>query len=108
MLSGTIIFVNGDSGIAADMESAMTELNPTLQITEASTGRETLELQAATRAEAVVMDAEIPDMESAQLIRALKRDIVNPYVMVCMTEWNMQRNRMMLKLGAGECIYAPH
>ncbi len=81
--------------------------SPAVHLQRAFCGEEALMLQSVMRADAVLMGMNLPDMSGAHLLCELKRDIVNPYVMVCSRDFSLEADRRILRLGANSVVHAP-
>lgn len=107
MLNGTVILAHSDSLLTAGAERILYMNHPGLHVERTQTGREALAMQAVMRADAVLMDANLPDMPGAHLVQALKRDIARPFVLWCSPERGEQAERRALRLGADRYMPSP-
>jgi len=104
MMNGTTIFVHRDETLLKRVEAVICRMSPQIHIVRAMSGSEVLMMQAFLRADAVVLDAGMIDVSVEHVIYELKRDIVNPHVMIY--ERNGQMQRKWIGLGADGVIGA--
>lgn len=107
MLRGTVIFAHQDASMINGVMNMLSFNSPALQLHRASCGREAIRLQSVMRADAVLMGMNLPDMSGTHLLCELKRDIVDPYIMVCSREYSHESDRNILRLGANSVVHAP-
>ncbi len=107
MLSGTVIFAHTDAMLASTVMNMLRVNSPCVHMERAACGAEALMMQSLMRADAVVMDMNFPDMSGIHLLRELKSDIVNPYVMVCARDRCLQTERRILRMGANSVVHMP-
>ena len=107
MLSGNIILAHPDGRLADGVQHILCYKHPSIHIERATEGRNVLMMQSFMRADAVLMDMNLPDMPGAHLIHELKSDIVNPYVLVCSGDRSRQAERQALRMGANGYYAAP-
>ncbi len=104
MGNGMIIFAHRDEVLLKRVEEAVCLRCPKIHIERTTDGRELLMMQAFLRADAVVLNAYLSDVSVEHVIYELKRDIVNPYVVVY--ERNESMRRKWIGLGADAVIGA--
>jgi PleD family two-component response regulator len=76
------------------------------------TGRHALQRAHATQPDAIIVEAELPDMTGAELCGALRKDIavaVSTPILLCVAEAITRETRLgALRAGAWECVAPPH
>lgn len=107
MLTGTVIFVHQDAAIVNSMMNMLMVSSPCVHLERTTCGTQALTMQAMMRADAVVMGMTLPDMSGMHLLSELKRDIVDPYVMVCAKEASSSYEKDILKIGANSVVHPP-
>ncbi len=102
MMDGTIIFAHRDEALLKRMEEAICLISPQIHVERAASGADAVMMQAFLRADVLVLEAALADASVEHVVYELKRDVVNPYVMIY--ERNEQAQRKWLGLGADEVI----
>ncbi len=107
VLSGTVIFAHTDAALVGGVMNMLRINSPCVHVEQTTRGAQALMMQSLMRADAVVMGMNLPDMSGLHLLRELKNDIVDPYVMVCTREQGLQAERRILRMGANSVVHAP-
>lgn len=107
MLSGTVLFVGRSRKNALAITQIMAARYPSVHAEYADNGAKALQIQSVLRPEVVLIDMELRDMTTEHLICELKRDIVNPFVVVCAGCMKEQERRRIIRMGANEVVETP-
>lgn len=80
-----------------------------MSVVEAGSGGEALAMCLADMPEIIVVDANLPDMETVDFIRqaAAISSPVRPYIAICMTEFDVGAIMRAKRAGAGGYILKP-
>ena len=107
MLSGTVILAHTNEGLTERIGRLLCSGHPALHIERTPYGRDVLTLQSLMRADAILMEMDLTDMTGAHLLHELRRDIVNPYVLVCSGDRSIRAEQKAIMMGANGYCAAP-
>ncbi len=106
MLAGTVIIAHNDPMLTAGVERILNGNCPGVKVERTERGRDALMMQSLMRADAVLTGLSFADMPGEHLVRELRRDIANPYIMVCARERSGAEKRA-LAMGAHRFVPIP-
>lgn len=107
MLGGMVILAHRNPAVSASIERMIIEGLPSVHIEKAERGADVLALQSVMRADAVLVDMNLPDMPGEHLLFELRRDVAKPCIIACSADGSVQARRRAIRAGASEFVTEP-
>lgn len=107
MTSGTVILAHHSAAVRDGIAAVMQERNRGIRVEQTDSGNDVVLMQAAMRADVILVDMEMPGIPGERLMTELKQDIVNPRLLVCSRDDSSQAEKKALRLGANAYAAEP-